>query len=88
MALTERYEEDQINIVGKYKQLQVRTSRVIYDDVTGEERATGEDHYEVLHPNDNVSNRSTLIRNVANALWTPEIKQAWANRPKSEPEAP
>lgn len=81
MALTERKEEDLIEIVGEFRQLQVRTATVVERD--GVEIAR-EFHREVLTPDSSVSGRSDLVRAVAGAVWTPAVKTAWANRPKSK----
>ena len=84
MALAERYEEDQIEIVGEFRQLQVRTARVIYDDATGEEVARSY-HREVLPPDADVSGKSALVRGVAGVAWSKAVKDAWAKRGKSAP---
>lgn len=80
MALAERTEEDRIEIVGEFRTLQIRTARVIYDDATGEELAR-QYHREALPPDADVSGRSALVRGVAAAAWTQEVRDRYANRP-------
>lgn len=79
MALTERVEEDQIEIVGEFRQLQIRTATIIERDGVEVSR---EFRREVLTPDADVSARSDLVKSVAAAVWTPEVKTAWQGRPK------
>lgn len=83
MALAERYEEDRVEIVGAFRTLQVRTARIITDTGTGEELARTY-HREALTPDADVSGQSALVRGVAAAAWTPEIRDRWAKRPRPE----
>ncbi len=75
MALTERVEEDKIEIVGPYKIIQVRTATVVERD--GEE-LTRAFHRVALAPDADVSGESAEVQAIASAVWTQEIKDAYA----------
>ena len=76
MALTETTEYDKIEVVGKYKAVQVRKATVIKKD--GVELTRSFERY-VLHPDMDLSQRSEPNEVVAicNAVWTQEVKDAW-----------
>ena len=76
MALTESIEYDKIEVVGKYKAVQVRKATVVKKD--GTEIARSFNRY-VLHPDMDLSQRSEPNEVVAicNAVWTQEVKDAW-----------
>ena len=76
MALTETTEYDKIEVVGKYKAVQVRKATVIKKD--GVELTRSFERY-VLHPDMDLSQRSEPNEGTAicNAVWTQEVKDAW-----------
>ena len=76
MALSESVEYDKIEIVGKYKAVNVRKATVIKKD--GKELTRSFERY-VLHPDDDLSKRSepNEVVAVCNAVWTQEVKDAW-----------
>ena len=74
MALAESIEYDKIEIVGKYKAVQVRKATVIKKDGTELTRSF-ERH--VLHPDSDISAEPTEVQSICNAVWTQEIKDAW-----------
>ena len=76
MALTETTEYDKIEVVGKYKAVQVRKATVIKKD--GVELTRSFERY-VLHPDMDLSQRSdpNEIVAICNAVWTQEVKDAW-----------
>ena len=76
MALSESIEYDKIEIVGQYKQVQVRKATVIKKD--GVELTRAYERY-VLTPDMDLSQRSEPNEVVAicNAVWTQEVKDAW-----------
>ena len=82
MALTERETEDKIEVVGDFKQIQVRTATVIERD--GEEISRAF-HRHVCSPDDDVSGESTEVQAIATAVWTDEIKAAWAAYKAAQP---
>ena len=75
MALTERTVEDKIEIVGDYKQVQVRTATVIERDGVEISRSF---HRHALAPDADISGESAEVQAVCNAMWTQEVKDAYA----------
>ena len=75
MALIERTVEDKIEIVGEYKIVQVRTATIIERDGV---EVTRSFHRHVVAPNEDISGQSTEVQAICNALWTQEIKDAYA----------
>ena len=75
MALTERSVEDKIEIVGDYKHIQVRTATIIERD--GEEISRSF-HRHVVAPDADISGESAEVQAVCNAVWTQEVKDAYA----------
>ena len=74
MALTETTEYDKIEIVGQYKNVQVRKASVIKKD--GVEIARSFERY-TLDPDNNLEGQPDEVTAVCNAVWTQEIKDAW-----------
>jgi hypothetical protein len=81
MALTERTEEDKIEVVGPYKTIQVRTATVVERD--GEE-LTRAFHRKALSPDADVSGESAEVQAIASAVWTQDIKDAYASHIASQ----
>ena len=77
MALVERTIIDKIEIVGKFKHVQVRQDYQIVDDGTDEVKGSGQWHRYSLTPSDNISSQPAEVQAIANAAWTDEIKAAW-----------
>ena len=75
MALTERSAEDKIEIVGDFKHVQVRTATIIERD--GEEISRSF-HRHVVSPDADISGESAEVQAICNAVWTQEIKDAYA----------
>jgi hypothetical protein len=75
MALTERTVEDKIEIVGDYKHIQVRTATIIERDGVEISRSF---HRHVLSPDQDVTGESAEVQAIATALWTQEVKDAYA----------
>jgi len=75
MALTERSVEDKIEIVGDYKMVQVRTATVIERDGVEISRSF---HRHVVAPDADITGESAEVQAVCNAMWTQEIKDAYA----------
>ena len=80
MALAESIEYDKIEVVGKYKAVQVRKATVITRD--GTEITRSFERY-VLHPDEDISSEPTEILAVCNAVWTDAVKTAWTEYQKS-----
>tara|TARA_R100000353_G_scaffold25688_1_gene21918 strand:+ start:1754 stop:2005 length:252 start_codon:yes stop_codon:yes gene_type:complete len=82
MALTETIEYDKIEIVGQYKAVQVRKATVIKKD--GTELTRTFERY-VLHPDSDMTGQPNEVAAICNTVWTPEVKEAWKNRPSPSP---
>jgi len=84
MALTERCENDKIEVVGKYKAVQVRCATVIERDGV---EVTRSFHRHVLHPgtlgennvlvDTDLSGEDVDVQAIATAAWSDEVKEAW-----------
>jgi hypothetical protein len=74
MALTERIEQDKIEIVSAHKFIQVRTATVIERD--GVEISRSFSRHVVL-PGDDVSGESAEVQAIANAVHTAEVIAAY-----------
>ncbi len=91
MALTETIEYDKIEIVGQYKQVQVRKATVIKKDGTEITRSFNRfvldpgtlDGSDNLVDNplskepDGTTDIADEVKSVCNAVWTTEVKNAW-----------
>ena len=75
MALTERTAEDKIEIVGDHKMVQVRTATIIERDGVEISRSF---HRHVVAPDADISSESAEVQAVCNAVWTQEVKDAYA----------
>jgi hypothetical protein len=84
MALTERTENDKIEVVGKYKTVQVRTATVIEKD--GVEIARTFDRRSLqpgtLNESDalvdtDLSGEEADVAGIATAVWTDAVKEAY-----------
>ena len=77
MALTEETVNDKIEVVVRktYRVIQVRTATVIKRD--GEEISRSF-HRHVVSPGDDITNESTEVQAICNAVHTQAIKDAYA----------
>ena len=75
MALTERTEQDKIEIVSQYKFIQVRTATVIERDGVEISRSFSR---HVVAPNDDITGESTEVQAICNAVHTQAVKDAYA----------
>ena len=84
MALTERSENDKIEVVGQYKAIQVRRATVIERDGVEINRSF---HRHVLQPgtlgesdtlvDTDLSGEDADVQAICNAVWTDAVKEAW-----------
>ena len=93
MALTERFENDKIEVVGTYKAVQVRRAEIIEKD--GVEVARSFHRHALqcgtIDENDNfvdtdISGEDADVQAICNAAWTQAVKDAYkanliANKP-------
>ena len=84
MALAESIEYDKIEVVGKYKAVQVRKATIITKDGTELTRSFHRYVLQIgtLDASDNlvdtdISSEPAEIQAVCNAVWTTDIKAAW-----------
>ena len=84
MALTERNENDKIEVVGSYKYVQVRCATIIERDGV---EVTRSFHRRVLHPgtldendalvNTDISGEDADVQAICTAVWTDAVKEAY-----------
>ena len=84
MALTERFENDKIEVVGQYKHVQVRRADIVERDGVEIARSF---HRHSLQPGtldaDNnlvdtdISGEDADVRAICTAAWTDAVKEAW-----------
>ena len=75
MAITKETQIGKIEVVGKYRSVQVRTDTVVMED--GEELSR-KYHRHVLHPDADITNEHADVQAVCNAVWTQAVKDAYA----------
>jgi len=73
MALTERTETDQIEIVRDWN-IQIRQATIIERDGEFVSRTF---HRWVLTPDMDISSQEQKVKDIANAAWTPEVRAAY-----------
>jgi len=72
--ITKELIEDKIEIVGEFKNVQVRTATVIKEDGIELNRSF---HRHVLNPTDDISEQSAEVQAICNAVWTDELKASY-----------
>ena len=87
MALTKETQIGKIEVVGKYKSVQVRTDTVVIED---DVELTRKYHRHALNPgtldgsnnlvDTDISSEDAAVQAVANAVWTDAVKLAWKNK--------
>lgn len=85
MALTKEIIEDKIEIVGEYKNIQVRTATVIKEDDVEINRSfhrktlvcCAKDLEEDTWSDTDISGESSEVQSVCNAVWTDAVKTAY-----------
>ena len=73
MALTENTNIDQIEVVADWN-IQVRQATIIERDGEFVSRTF---HRWVLTPDMDISDQEQKVKDIANAAWTPEVRQAY-----------
>ena len=74
MSLEKTIKIDQIEIVGDYKAVQVRTATVVTDDGVELSRSF---HRHVLQPDAVITGEDAEVQAICNAVWTDEVKAAY-----------
>tara|TARA_Y100000361_G_scaffold86561_1_gene76871 strand:- start:1052 stop:1306 length:255 start_codon:yes stop_codon:yes gene_type:complete len=75
MAITKETLIGQMEIVGEFKSVQVRTDTVVKEDGLELSRSY---HRHVLHPDADITNETSEVQGVCNAVWTDQIKADYA----------
>jgi len=75
MALTERTEQDKIEVVGPFRHIQVRTATVIERDGVEISRSFSR---HVVAPDADITGESAEVQAICAAVHTDEIKAAYA----------
>jgi hypothetical protein len=73
MTLTEKIEIDRIEVVQEWN-IQVRQATIIERDGEFVSRTF---HRWVLTPDSNISDQEQKVKDIANAAWTTEVRQAY-----------
>ena len=87
MAITKEIIEDKIEVVGDYKNIQVRTATVIKEDGVELSRSFHRHALECVssvkndddswtHTDTDVSGESSEVQGIASTVWTTEVKNA------------
>ena len=71
MAITKETQIGKIEVIGKYKSVQVRTDTVVMEDT---EELSRKYHRHVLMPDADISNEHSEVQAVCNAVWTDKVK--------------
>ena len=75
MAITKEVKCDKIEVVGDYKAVQCREATIIKEDGV---ELTRSFKRRVLHPDSDISGEPQETQDICNAVWTDEVKSAWA----------
>ena len=75
MALTKEVKVDKLEIVGDYKAVQCREATVVCENGVELSRSF---HRHVLNSDEDISGEPAETQAVCNAVWTDEVKSAWA----------
>ena len=75
MALTERTEQDKLEVVGKFRHIQVRTATVIERDGAEISRSFSR---HVVAPDADITGESSQVQAICAAVHTDEVKAAYA----------
>ena len=84
MALTKETQIGKIEVVGKYKSVQVRTDTVIIEDGNELSRKY---HRHALSPDADISAEHSEVQAVCNAVWTQDVKDAYVTFKAEQAEA-
>ena len=76
MALVKREEDDKIEIVGKFRNVQIRTVVIVEED--GKEISRSYTR-KVLMSDTNIDNENTEVKGICNQVWTPAVKKRLAD---------
>ena len=83
MAITKETQIGKIEVVGKYKSVQVRTDTVVMED---NEELSRKYHRHSLAPDADITNELPEVQAVCNAVWTQDVKDAYETFKASQAE--
>ena len=88
MALKKEVKCDKIEIVGDYKAVQCRTATIVSEgsEAKGFVELSRSFSRKVLHPDSDISGEPQETQDICNAVWTDEVKQAWATKQLADSE--
>ena len=81
MALKKEVRTDKIEVIGGFKKIGVREATVVSEgsDEGGWTELSRSVHRKVLTPEADVSGESTEVQDIANLVWTDELKTSWSS---------
>tara|TARA_R100000656_G_scaffold123359_1_gene99843 strand:+ start:912 stop:1178 length:267 start_codon:yes stop_codon:yes gene_type:complete len=81
MALNKEVRIDKIEVIGGFKKIGVREATVVSEgsDEGGWTELSRSVHRKVLTPEADVSGESTEVQDIANLVWTDELKTSWSS---------
>ena len=74
MSLEKSIIIDKIEIVGDHKIIQVRETTIVTEN---NKELSRSNHRYTLAPNDDISNQPQEVKDIANVVWTEEIKKSY-----------
>ena len=83
MAITKETNVVKIEVVGEHKAVQIATDTVIKEDGVELSRSR---HRHVVHPDQDITGEDAEVQAVCNAVWTQDVKDAWASFQASQNE--
>jgi len=83
MAITKEEVISKIEVVGEYKAVQIATDTVIKEDGVELSRSR---HRHVVTSDQDISSEDAEVQAVCNAVWTQDVKDAWASFQASQNE--
>ena len=86
MALKKEVKCDKIEIVGDYKAVQCRQATIVSEgsEAKGYTELSRSFSRKVLHPDSDISGEPQETQDICNAVWTDEVKQAWASKQEAD----
>jgi hypothetical protein len=81
MALKKETRIDKIEVVGGFKKIGLREATVVSEgsDEAGWTEVSRSAHRKTLTPDADVSGESTEVQDIANLVWTDELKASWSS---------
>ena len=86
MALKKEVKVDKIEVVGDFKAVQCREATIVSEgsEAKGYKELSRSFHRHVLHPDSDISGEPQETQDICNAVWTDEVKQAWADKQEAD----